>query len=142
MLTEALESVGYYPAASSYDLRDNRTCVIKPDFCRNATDVFKHSLKSFQKALKVLPVIQPEVSSIAVREAEHQVLPLFVVMAVFNKIGGTKVGLGFSGTMYEGNVILLFTKVQFPLFGFDIVCDQTVTAIVTLSFIFKTLVDF
>ena len=142
MLTEALESVGYHPAASFNDLCNNRACVIEPDLCRNAADVFEHGLKAFQKALKVFSVIQPEVSSIAVRKTKNQILPLFVVMAVFDKIGGAKIGLGFAGTMYKGNVILLFVKVQFPLFGFDIVCGQSVTAIVTLSLISETFVDF
>lgn len=129
------------PTAALDDLGNDRTRIIKPDFNRNAADIFKYSPHTFQKAFGILTVVQLNISSIAVRKADSQIFTRTVMVSVLDKIGSTEVCLGLSGMVYEGNVILLFVKVQFLLFDRYIIGSKAIAAVVSLCFLFQTLVD-
>ena len=102
VLTETLKTLRYITSATLNDFGDNGSGIVKPDFGGNSTDVLKYG----NQALHVFTIIKLEKATVAVWKTEHKILGFVMKPAVFIKISGSKICLGFAGTMFKRNLAI------------------------------------
>ncbi len=115
VLAESLEAFSNLTASAFDDICNDGPGIVKPDFCRNPTDVLKHRRQSFQQALRVFAVVQLEIAAIAMGEAENKVLCFVVEFAVLVEISISEVGLCLAGMMLEGKITFLLLEAELCL---------------------------
>ena len=119
MLAEPLEAFSNLAASTFDDIGNDGSGIVKPDLRRDTADVLKHRYQSFQQALHVFAVVQLEIATVAMGEAENKVLCFMVEFAVLIEIGVSEVGLCLAGMMLEGEIAFLLLKAELLLlFGY------------------------